>query len=261
LLPIILMAPHGGLLKPEGMKDRSFGKVMVDSNTAKLTDLIAAALKEQYGAAPHVVKCLLHRSKVDCNRDLEEAAQGEPTAVATWRRYHGAAEQMRKQVVRQHGTGLLLDIHGQRHEEGWVEFGYLIPGTLLNAPDEALNRNTLLPTNSSIRELDQRSPQSLVQLLRGPQSLGGMIEQRGFRSVPSPVTPGPGKAQYFSGSYDITAHGSRDEGTVSAIQVECPWEGVRDKPENQRRFARALSEALGEYFKVHFNKELVKPAQ
>ncbi|HYF37800.1 MAG TPA: hypothetical protein VD994_21035 [Prosthecobacter sp.] len=255
-LPIILTAPHGGTLKPSGIKDRTLGKTVTDSNTAQLTDLIAAALKEQYGARPHVVKCLLHRSKVDCNRDLEEAAQGDPIAAATWRRFHGAAEQMRKHVLTQHGAGLLLDIHGHRHEERRVELGYLIAGPRLNQSDEALNGNRAIALDSSIRELDLRSPQSFTELLRGPQSLGALLEERGFRSVPSPSRRGPGVAQYFSGSYTVTAHGSRDEGAISAIQVECPWDGVRDKPENQRRFAKALAEALGLYFKVHFGKNL-----
>lgn len=255
-LPIIFTAPHGGTLKPVAAKDRAFGKLSMDANTALLTDLISVALQERYGARPHVVKCLLHRSKVDCNRDLEEAAQGDPVAMATWRRFHGAAEEMRKQVVRQHGAGLLLDIHGHRHEEARVELGYLLTAPQLNQSDEALNANTAIAMNASIRELDQRSPVSLTELLRGPQSLGALLERRGIRAVPSPSRRGPGVAQYFSGSYDVTAHGSRDEGTVSAIQIECPWEGVRDKPENQRRFAKALAESLGEYFKAHFGMEL-----
>jgi hypothetical protein len=260
-LPIIFTAPHGGTLKPAEAKNRTFGKTVIDANTAPLTDLIADALNERYGARPHVVKCLLHRSKVDCNRELEEAAQGDPLAVATWKRFHGAAEEMRKQVIRQHGAGLLLDIHGQRHEERRVELGYLITGAQLNQSDEALNNNPAILRNSSIRELVQRSPHSLTEILRGPTSLGALLEQHRFPSVPSPTRPGPGIAQYFSGSYDITAHGSRDDGTVSGIQVECPWDGVRDTPENQRRFAKALAIALGEYFKVHFRKELAQPAE
>lgn len=63
-------------------------------------------------------------------------------------------------------------------------------------------------------------------------------------------------AGYYTGAYDVAAHGSRDGGAVSAIQVECPWNNVRDKPENQRRFAVALAEALGVYFEVHFGTKL-----
>jgi hypothetical protein len=138
-----------------------------------------------------------------------------------------------------------------------VELGYLIKANDLKAGDAELNANAALIATTSIRELDQRSPQSFAELVRGPQSLGGLLEARGFRCLPSPSKPNPGTlAGYFSGVYDVMAHGSRDRGTVSAIQVECPWNNVRDLPENQRRFAKALAESLGVYFEVHFGRKL-----
>lgn len=255
-LPIIFTAPHGGKLKPDEARTRTFGQVAQDSNTAELTLMIADELQARYGGTPNLVICLMHRMKLDCNRDLEEAAQGDPLAVATWHRFHDSAEQMRKQVMRQFGSGLLLDIHGHRHEEPRLELGYLLSGAQLSFPDAMLNENAKLPAESSIRELDRRSPLSLAALLRGRQSLGGLLEDLGFPCVPSPTNPSPGRAAYFSGAYDIMAHGSRDEGSVSAIQVECPWDGLRDTMLNQQRFAKALAEALGKYFEIHFGRKL-----
>jgi len=37
---------------------------------------------------PHVIKCELHRSKLDANQDLGEAAFGDPSAELAWREYH-----------------------------------------------------------------------------------------------------------------------------------------------------------------------------
>ena len=255
-LPIILLAPHGGTLKPEVAKTRTFGYLAQDSNTAELTLMIAEELQSRYGGNPHLVICLMHRMKVDCNRAIEEAAQGDPLAMATWHRFHESAEAMRKQVVGQFGAGLLLDIHGHRHEVPRVELGYLLTDAHLALPDGILNRKAELSAESSIRELDRRSPLSFAALLRGPLSLGGLFEEQGFPCVPSPLDPAPAKAPYFSGAYDILAHGSRDEGSVSAIQVECPWEGVRDKPQNQRRFAKAFAVVLGRYFETNFGRKL-----
>jgi hypothetical protein len=256
-LPIILTAPHGGHLRPNQAKTRTFGLLSQDTNTAELTLMIAAELQALYGGNPHLVICLMHRIKVDCNRDLEEAAQGDPLAIATWHRFHNSVEAMRKDVTRKFGAGLVLDIHGHRHEQPRVELGYLLTGAQLSVPDEALNQDPRIAAETSIRELDRRSPASLASLLRGRQSLGGLLEERGFRCVPSPANPTPGtKAAYFSGAYDVMAHGSRDEGTVSAIQIECPWDGLRDKPQNQLRFAKAFAAALGKYFEVHFGKKL-----
>jgi hypothetical protein len=133
----------------------------------------------------------------------------------------------------------------------------LIKGEQLKATDTEMNAAAVLIASTSIRDLDKRSPQSFAELVRGPQSLGGLLEFRGFRCLPSPTKSFPGVlAGYFSGAYDITAHGSRDGGTVSAIQVECPWNNVRDRPENQRRFAKALAESLGVYFEIHFGQKL-----
>lgn len=255
-LPILLTVPHGGDLKPTNILARRYGVTAKDTNTAELSLLISEELKKLYGGSPHLIICRLHRSKLDCNRELSEAAQGDPMATATWKRFHESAEEVEKQIARSHGAGLTLDLHGHRHEDERVELGYLISGSLLNTSDEALNSDPKFLRLTSVRELDLRSPQTFAQLIRGPQSLGAMLEARDFRSIPSPSKSSPGKAIYFSGSYDIAAHGSRDGGTISAIQVECPWNGVRDTEANQRRFAKGLAAALGDYFKIHFQMPL-----
>lgn len=256
-LPIVLTVPHGGTLKPENILARRYGVVAMDANTAALSEMISEELERLYGGRPHIIFSRLHRSRLDPNREIKEAAQGEPTAEAAWRRFHDSAQKACDSMMKQHGLGLLLDIHGHRHLDARVELGYLVKGDELKQSDDELNANAALIATTSIRELDKRSPQSFAALVRGPQSLGGMLEARGFRSLPSPSKPHPALlAGYFSGAYDVAAHGSRDGGTVSAIQVECPWNNVRDKPENQRRFAQALAASLGGYFEVHFGRKL-----
>lgn len=256
-LPVILTVPHGGSLKPDNVLARRYGVTGTDSNTIPLSEMIIEELQTRYGGKPHAIISRLHRSKLDPNRDIKEAAQGDPTAEAAWHRFHDSAQKACDLVMKKHGLGLLLDIHGHRHLDQSVELGYLIKGEQLKVSDAELNADSVLIASTSIRELDKRSPQSFAELVRGPQSLGGLLEFRGFRSLPSPTKASPGLlAGYFSGAYDVTAHGSRERGTVSAIQVECPWNNVRDRPENQRRFARALAESLGVYFEVHFGRKL-----
>lgn len=254
-LPVILLAPHGGSLKPEGVAERRFGKFVTDANTADLTRRMAAALEETYGARPITLLCLMHRSRVDCNRELEEAAQGDPVATAVWERFHGAAAEACKRVTQMHGAGLVIDIHGHRHEPARVELGYLLSGATLDLDDTALNAGDAA-TRSSIRALVERSGRPLSEILRGPQSLGALLEAQGFASIPSPANPSPKGAEYFSGSYDIAAHGSREGGTVSALQMECPWLGVRDTPENRQAFARKFAAALGQWFEAHLGISL-----
>lgn len=256
-LPIVLTVPHGGSLKPANVLARRYGVTGTDSNTIPLAELLIEELEARYGGKPHAIISRLHRTRLDPNRDLEEAAQGDPTAIAAWQRFHDCAQKACDSVMKKSGLGLLLDIHGHRHLEQRVELGYLVKGDILKRSDEELNADAALIASTCIRDLDKRSPQSFSELLRGPQSLGGLLEFRGFRSLPSPARPSPGfMASYFSGVYDVAAHGSRRGGTVSAIQVECPWNNVRDTPENQRRFAVALADSLGVYFEVHFGRKL-----
>ena len=123
---------------------------------------------------------------------------------------------------------------------------------LLDADPAALS-------STSIKELITRSGRSLSALVRGPNSLGSLLEARSFLCVPSPskAAPTPG-ADYFSGAYDVQAHGSRDAGSVSAIQVECPWKGVRDTEANRKVFVEALADSLVQYFPAVFKMPLAK---
>lgn len=256
-LPIVLTVPHGGSLKPANVLARRYGVTGTDSNTIPLAEMLIKELEARYGGRPHAIISRLSRTRLDPNRDLEEAAQGDPTAVAAWHRFHDSAQKACDAVMKKSGLGLLLDIHGHRHLEQRVELGYLVKADILKRSDEELNADVALIASTCIRDLDKRSPHSFAELLRGHQSLGGLLEFRGFRSLPSPTRPSPGfMSGYFSGVYDVAAHGSRSGGTVSAIQVECPWNNVRDTPENQRRFAAALADSLGVYFEVHFGRKL-----
>lgn len=256
-LPIILTVPHGGTLKPSNVLARRYGVTGMDANTIQLSEMIIEELEKRHGGRPHAIISRLHRTKLDPNREVKEAAQGDPTAEAAWRRFHDGAKAACISVMKKHGMGLLLDIHGHRHLDQRVELGYLVKADMLKRTDAELNADAALIASTSIRDLDKRSPQSFAELLRGPQSLGGLLELRGFRCLPSPSKANPGiLAGYFSGVYDVAAHGSRDGGTVSAIQVECPWTNVRERPQDQRRFAIALADSLGVYFEVHFGRKL-----
>lgn len=256
-LPIILTVPHGGTLKPTNIETRTYGVTAMDSNTAELSEMIIEELQRLYGGKPHAIICRLHRSRIDCNREIKEAAQGDPIAEAAWHRFHDSAGKACQTVTRTHGTGLLLDIHGHVHLDPRVELGYLVKGDVLKRSDAELNADAALIATTSIRDLDKRSPQSFAELVRGPQSLGSLLEARGIRCLPSASKPHPGfAASYFSGAYDIFAHGSGSGGTINAIQVECPSLGVRNKESNRRRFAQILAESLGVYFEIHFGRKL-----
>lgn len=260
-LPVILGAPHGGDLRPEELPDRASGVLLRDIHTEEITRLAAAEMERLYGAAPYLVICRVHRVKVDCNRSIGEAAQGDPLAEALWHAYHGAIARAREEVESAWGAGLFLDIHGHSHPAARIELGYRLRRQELDLADEALDTLPEILERVSARELAGRSPETLSALLRGPRSLGGLLEARGFPCVPSPSVPTPGAEPFFSGGYSVETHGSRVGGTVSAIQIELPRRVVRETAGTRQAFAKALAGALGPYFSAHFQAELRQPAR
>lgn len=93
-----------------------------------------------------------------------------------------------------------------------TEFGYII-----NAQD--LNKNDFNAQGSSILSLASRVSVSFSDLIKGKNSLGGLLEDNNFSAMPSPRYPVPNSTPYDSDSYSIRVHGSRDSGAMDAILV------------------------------------------
>lgn len=62
---------------------------------------------------------------MDANREVEEATLGVTAATAIYDEYHAAVGRAVAAVKASCGTGLLIDLHGHAHPEGWVELGYV----------------------------------------------------------------------------------------------------------------------------------------
>lgn len=256
-LPLVIGAPHGGLLKPAEIADRTYGKVLVDTNTQDMARALREGLLKTTGGTPHLIICRLYRMKVDCNREIKEAAQGDSLAEQAWKDFQGFIAKATARVREQYGTGLYIDFHGQNHAVKRVELGYMISPERLRESDPVLDRDRMAVMGSSIRELNLRSTASFVDLVRGNSSLGAMMEGKGFLCVPSPSMKAPAAGQdYFRGGYNTDTYGSHAGGPISALQIECPMEGVRDNATNRTRFIAALSEVLPVWFKTHFNGAL-----
>jgi hypothetical protein len=251
-LPLILSAGHGGTLEPGEIPDRTEGTLARDLDTDRLAVVMADSIEARLGARPHVVVSRLHRRKLDPNRDLPEATQGNALAEHAWREYHGFLEHARTRLEGEHGVGFYIDVHGHGHETARLELGYLLTGTQLEGSDEDLDDGATA-AGSSIRALADASPLPFSALIRGESSLGTLFEDAGVPAVPGARQPDPGGAPFFSGGYSTRRHGSRDGGTVSGVQIEAHREGVRDTEENRARFAGAAASVLEAYFTTHYD--------
>ncbi|MEX0892141.1 MAG: hypothetical protein WEB88_08215, partial [Gemmatimonadota bacterium] len=246
-IPLVISAPHGGSLRPSEMPQRTEGTTVRDTNTEELARAIVAAFEARLGGRPHVIISRVHRVHLDPNREIGEAAQGNPAAELAWREFQTFIEDARLRVRQAGGEGFYIDLHGHGHAIQRLEWGYLLSSSDLTVTDQLLNRDAMVEA-SSVREIAQRTGQPLAELLRGPASLGALLAAEDYRSVPSPDDPHPAGQPYFSGGYNTARHGSRDGGTISGVQLECNFAGVRDTAAARAAFAEALVTALESYF-------------
>lgn len=230
---VIICAPHAGHLRPSHIPDRkkqccngkvnncTFAKsknkgisLLKDSYTYEMAVSLRNNLSLMLGDAPHMVICNLHRRKLDANRERDVAAQHNGDAEQAFDDYHSFIQKAHDTVTLNQKTGILFDVHGQSHAEKWIELGYTISGPSLDAP------GTPSSHLSSIRHL--ATHRQFEMLLRGTDSLGGRLEEQGYKVIPSPTFPGPANGNYYFGGFTTVTWGSREQGSVDAIQLELP---------------------------------------
>lgn len=255
-VPLIISAPHGGLLAPASLPDRSCsGCVTVnDDNTQELARRVATQFKERTGRRPHLVINLLRRAKLDANREVVEATGGNGALSATWSAYHGYIESARTRISAAQRRGLLLDLHGHAHAVPRLELGYLISAASLRLDDQALGASNAIAVSSIARLFaDAAGHPSPVALLRGPTSMGALFVRAGYPAVPSPTDPAPAAGEeYFTGGYTTQRHGSSGGASVDAVQIEANRVGLRDTPANLDRYAAAIVTVALEYLGTHY---------
>jgi len=247
-LPIIISAPHGGDLKPDEIPVRANASTGSDMQTIALAEAINDGLERITGQRAHIVFCHLHRWRLECNRNKELGTEGNPFAEQAWTEFHGYIDAAKEAVTWGYGRGLYLDIHGLAASRDKIELGYLLTGSQYTRSDGQLEHPGY-QLRSSFRSLALASSLTLPELLRGPNSIGALLEAEGYPVVPSPSHPDPGYEDgslkpYFNGGYNTARHGSFYGGAISGVQLEHIWEGVRDTPANREAYGQALATVL-----------------
>ncbi len=134
-LDLVIAAPHGGGLKPAYIDNRSGSGIVTskDSYTLEVSELLAQNLIDTYcEGVPYLIINHLHRSKLDANRELEEATigivNGKATATEAWNKFHTYINDAQVMVGGKFGTstgsgvtgvnGLFFDMHGYKGNNG-----------------------------------------------------------------------------------------------------------------------------------------------
>ncbi|WP_199120963.1 hypothetical protein [Pedobacter sp. ASV28] len=254
--PIILASPHDGTLTANiPLRDHPDAVTVRDLYVTDLTLAISDALYAKTGLRPHVIINEIARSRMEPNRALEEAYHKNELANSLWKEYHTFLKDARQMVTDYVGKGLFLDMHGHGHTIPRVEVGYIVSKTNLNSSDAILNS---VPATSSILHIANNSSFTFSQLIRGDYAFGTLLANEGVPAVPSKQDPKPNNDDYFNGGYCTLTYGSRNGGTVSAIQLETNGSGLRNNATERKASGAKIADAIIKYMKNHYGLFLDK---
>jgi hypothetical protein len=269
--PVILTAPHGGTLSPSSIPDRTASAcggsatTVTDANTQELVRTMQTRYAARFGKYPHVIIAHLSRRKLDPNRLQPEAGCGNAEAATALSEWHSYIDLAKSEVLKAHGKGWYMDMHGHGHPVQRLELGYLTTAAQLDGTDAALDAASAAESRASVLSLSLASPLSFSALLRGPTSLGTLYAARGFPSIPSSGDPRPSGADYFNGGDNTRRHtcgseagplGGTTGGMICGVQIEANFVGVRDTAANRERFADATAQVLEQYLRLHWGLSL-----
>lgn len=250
---LIITVPHGGSLDPTtqsngrrwpyrkngcegtngeciwthgcGLKSaKCIALIKRDDFTMRIARDIANEIKAITGFRPHVVYNMLRRTKLDANREIDEATFNISDAITAYHDYASFINKARSSITgrefrRGTGRGLLLDIHGSADHLQRTVLGYLVHGKYLDRGDYSMDM-------SSIRSLGKHwcgtDNVCFKEFVQGNRSLGYFMNQQGLLAIPSPQSKKTKSAVriYLSGGYTVAKFGSRDGGNVDGIQLE-----------------------------------------
>jgi hypothetical protein len=257
-MPLIISIPHGGYLLPDEIPERPCTDCAKhqDIFTIEIGLAIRNSIFKITGFYPYVIINNLHRTRLDPNRNISEAADGNKNAELAWTEFQSSIDSANAQVKKRFGKGLYIDLHGHRHAIERCELGYLLSNEELQLENDFLNSGSFAEY-SSIRNLigHNEHSSSYAELVRGKYCLGSLLEEKGYPCVPSLKHPFPKPDEpYFSGGYNTTQHGSSLGGTIDGIQIELD-EVLRSDSNRREKLAIDLASVLVDFLKIHYFPE------
>ncbi|MCE9604138.1 MAG: hypothetical protein K8U03_04460 [Planctomycetia bacterium] len=199
-LAIVITAPHGGLEDVPGVPlrvNRNAYRFVTgnDANTRLLAHELAKDIEKRLGGKPYYVTARFHRKYIDANREAAHAYES-PAAKPYYDGYHDTIAEFCREVLAKHGSGLLIDVHGQA-----VYKDEILVGTI---------------GGETVPLLRQRFG---VEALVGKTGMVGCLQAAHLKTMPA-LDATDLNVPRFNGGFTVQNYGSHKPGGLDAIQFE-----------------------------------------
>ena len=225
-LPIVITAPHGGVLSIPGAeirKDTSLPQfvTVLDTRTDVLARETAKEVELAFRKKPWAVIAKFSRKFADANRSARTGTESE-AARLVHAEYHDAVRKAVDAVRAKFGKGILLDIHAQSADAKTVFRGTQNLTTVKGLSDE---------------------------VLFGPKSFLGYLEGHGVIVFPKMKDSHDLENSKYDGGYTVQKYGLGHDNGVMAIQLEfgANYRTMKAIPETAKKLATALKSCVDEF--------------
>jgi hypothetical protein len=127
--------------------------------------------------------------------------------------------------------------------------GLGVSKTYLNMSDSVIMTRV---NNSTIKHLCTVGGADFLEVLKGPTSLGGMLDSLGWKSTTSPAYPAPpDTVTFFYAGQNTWRYGSKNTGTIDATHLESYWEFMVLSA-NRSKYSNDLADVILHFMNLHY---------
>jgi hypothetical protein len=250
-MPIIIVAPHAGILEPAILPD--INTRGADNGTMELALFMADSLHlKSGGCRPHIIINHLKPSKlnpVHSASDSTISAGTNPLALQALQDFHNFIQIAHDKVSNDWGKGHYFELHGNGTAEEWNMVGLGVSKSYLNMTDSVINTRV---NSSTIKNLCTVGGVNFIEVLKGPTSLGGMLDSLGWKSTTSPNYPSPpDSVTFFYAGQNTWRYGSKNSGTIDATHLESYWKFMVLSA-NRLKYSNDLADAMLRFMNIHY---------
>lgn len=250
-MPIIIVAPHAGRLEPSILPN--INTRGADNGTMDLALFMADSLHlKSGGCRPHIIINHLKPSKlnpVHSASDSTTSAGTNPIALQALNDFHSFIQIAHDKVSNDWGKGHYFELHGNGTAEEWNMVGLGLSKTYLKMTDSVINTRV---NYSTIKNLCSVGGANFIEVIKGPTSLGGMLDSLGWKSTTSPNYPSPpDSVTFFYAGQNTWRYGSKYSGTIDATHLESYWKFMVLST-NRSKYSNDLADAMLSFMNIHY---------